>query len=622
MKNTKKYNYVAPLHQQETERLHSLQATKLLDTAPSDRFDAITDLASTVFKVPTALISLVDADRQWFLSTHGQEADETHRDIAFCSHAIHEKELLVVEDASSHPTFKNHPLVTGEPYIRFYAGAVIRGEDTLPLGTLCIIDQVPRTFYEQERQSFLSMAKLVRQEIIQPAEISTHRMRNKLQNKRDPLTNAFLGNFFFDEIRLAYSKSVTNSKYYVLCLEFSNIEYIENHYGSIVADEIILELSARLRCGISKIGKNVLGRTENRHLGAFIALNIAQYPAVKLITEVTNQLRECLAGPVKTSLSEIEPDINLAIIQDDFRVSAPHDIYRMAKLFVKDLPQKPGINSAVVTDDVRKTVVINNQLTRDLSQNIDQHKLHMVYQPKIDANNESLIGLEALIRWDHHKHGFVSPPTIIDLANKSNLIYKLEKWVFKTVIKQIKDWKQQGFEVPRVSINVTGDTLQQKGFVNFVSESLNESNLSGENLDIEILESSLFENINVAIDIMNQLRKLGISFSLDDFGTGFSNLAYLQVLPLNYLKIDKSFIDNIIQDKHASAMCSGIISLANGLGMQTVAEGVESEFQVIALRAMRCNFIQGYYYSKPLGVIELEKKYNNASLENRTAQVI
>jgi EAL domain-containing protein (putative c-di-GMP-specific phosphodiesterase class I) len=202
------------------------------------------------------------------------------------------------------------------------------------------------------------------------------------------------------------------------------------------------------------------------------------------------------------------------------------------------------------------------------------------------------------------------------------LIYKLEKWVFKTVIKQIKDWKEQGFEVPRVSINVTGDTLQQKGFVNFVSESLNESNLSGENLDIEILESSLFENINAVIDIMNQLRKLGISFSLDDFGTGFSNLAYLQVLPINYLKIDKSFIDNIIQDQHASAMCSGIISLANGLGMQTVAEGVESEFQVIALRAMRCDFIQGYYYSKPLGVIELETKYNNASLENLTALVI
>jgi hypothetical protein len=178
MRNMKKYNYVAPFHQREGARLKSLHATKLLDSAHSVRFDVITDLAATVFKVPTALISLVDSDRQWCLSSYGKEEEETHRDQAFCSHAINEKELLVVEDTQSHPIFKNHPLVTGKPYIRFYAGAVIRGDDSLPLGTLSIIDQVPRRFYEQEHQSFLSMAKLVRQEIVQPAEITTHRIRS------------------------------------------------------------------------------------------------------------------------------------------------------------------------------------------------------------------------------------------------------------------------------------------------------------------------------------------------------------------------------------------------------------------------------------------------------------
>lgn len=505
-------------------------------------------------------------------------------------------------------------MVTGKPYIRFYAGAVIRGNDTLPLGTFCIMDQVPRTLCEQERQSFLSMAKIVRQEVIQPEEVSVHRMRSQLKENRDPLTNAFLSNTFFEKINQVLSKSVNNLEYYVLCLEFSDIEYIENHYGSIIANKVILEISARLKRGISKVGKHVFGRTENRHLGVFIALNIAQGPGVKLINEITSQLLACLAGPVKTSVYEITPNINMAIIQDNFKVSAPNDVYLMAKLFVKNLPQKPGINSEVVTDDVRKNVLMKYELTLDLSQNLAQHKLHIVYQPKIDANNERLAGLEALLRWDHHKHGLVSPPSIIEIANKSNLTYELEKWIFKTVINQIKEWKDQGFDVPRVSINVTGVTLQHKDFVNFVSELLNQSNLSGENLDIEIVENSLFENINAVIDIMNQLRKIGISFSLDDFGTGFSNLAYLQVLPINYLKIDKSFIDNIIQDKHAYAMCSGIISLANGLGLQTVAEGVESEFQIIALRTMRCNFIQGYYYSKPLRVIELERKYYNESL--------
>ncbi len=519
-------------------------------------------------------------------------------------------------DTQSHPIFKNHPLVTGEPYIRFYAGAVIRGDDSLPLGTLSIIDQVPRRFYEQEHQSFLSMAKLVRQEIVQPAEITTHRIRSKLRSKRDPLTNAFLDDAFFNKIRVAYSKSVNNSKYYVLCLEFSNIEYIENHYGYVVADEIILELSARLRSGISQIGKNVLGRTEKTLLGGFIVINLDHNPVVNLISEVKNQLQECLAGPIKTSLYEIEPNINMALVQEDFEVSSPREIYRVAKSFVKSLPKRQGVNTIVVTEIIRKDELKNIELTRELGENIEQNKLHVVYQPKIDAHNEGLVGMEALVRWNHLNHGFVSPPTIINIAYKSNLIFKLDKWIFKTVINQIKKWKEQGFEVPRVSINVTGDTLQHKEFANFVTELLNQTNVSGEYLDIEIVESSLFDNIDAVIDVMNQLRKLGISFSLDDFGTGFSNLAYLKVLPINYLKIDKSFIDNIIKDKHASAMCSGIISLANRLDIQTVAEGVESEFQVIALRAMRCNFIQGYYYSKPLGVVELETNYYNVSLKD------
>jgi EAL domain-containing protein (putative c-di-GMP-specific phosphodiesterase class I) len=394
-----------------------------------------------------------------------------------------------------------------------------------------------------------------------------------------------------------------------LCLEFSNIEYIEYHYGYIVADEIILELSARLRRGISQIGKNVLGRTENTLLGGFIVINLDHNPVVKLIGEVTNQLQECLEGPVKTSLSEIEPNVNVAIVQDDFGVSSPRETYRIAKSFVKNLPKKQGVNAVYVNEIFRKDELKNIELTRELSEKIEQNKLHLVYQPKIDPQNEGLVGLEALIRWNHPRHGSVSPLTIINIANKSNLIFKLEKWIFKTVANQIKKWKEQGFEVPRVSINVTGDTLQHKDFVNVVSELLDQNNLSGENLDIEIVESSLFDNLHAVIDVMNQLRRLGITFSIDDFGTGFSNLSYLKVLPINYLKIDKSFIDNIITDKYASAMCSGIISLANRLNIQTVAEGVESEFQVIALRAMRCNFIQGYYYSKPLGVVELETKY-------------
>jgi len=615
---TEKYNVPLP-HPRETERLHSLLSTQLLDSDPSGRFDTITELASNVFNVPVALVTLVDANRQWFLSNCGFAGQETHRDDAFCAHAIHEKELLVVEDASSHPNFKHNPLVTGAPYIRFYAGAVIRDDNDLPLGTLCIIDMKPRKVSEQERLSLISMAKLIRQEIFQPEDLSQQRIRSKLQSNKDPLTNALWGNAFFEEIRYRLLGQADNSQYYMLCLEFTNIESIDSHFGPIVADEIILEISARFRSCVSKIGKNTLGRMSSIHFGVLLEPHLGQNHALVPVASIISKLRECLAGSVKTSVSEIEPCINLTIIEDDFAASTPDEIYRMAQICVKDLPQKAGINTAVVTEEIRQNTTIKAELTRDLIEAIEQGQLHTVYQPKIDAISEQLVGLEALLRWDHHKYGFVSPPTIIKIADESNLTYKLEKWIFETVLNQTKYWKDRGFEVPRVSINITGDTLQHKDFVNFVSEQLKRCNLSGENFDIEIVESSLFEDMNAVIDVMSQLREFGISFSLDDFGTGFSNLAYLKTLPISCLKIDKSFIDDIIRDQHATAMCSGIISLARALGMQTVAEGVELETQTIALRAMHCHVIQGYFYSKPISAKELEMKYYQNSHAKKVA---
>lgn len=132
--------YVANLHQKEKQRVASLKNTQLLDSAPSQRFDKITNLVSDIFETPIALVSLIDAERQWFLSNCGMDVSETSRDVAFCAHAIHEDEIMVVEDVGNHDIFKDNPLVTGDPFIQFYAGAVIRDDNQLPLGTLCIID--------------------------------------------------------------------------------------------------------------------------------------------------------------------------------------------------------------------------------------------------------------------------------------------------------------------------------------------------------------------------------------------------------------------------------------------------------------------------------------------------
>jgi GAF domain-containing protein len=164
-KPVKLVSSTAQLGEREDERLAALRKTGLLDAQPEARFDRFTELAQTVFDVATAVISLIDADRQWFLSKCGLDADETSRDIAFCAHSIHEDKYLVVEDASEDPRFKDNPLVTSDPCIRFYAGAVLRDPTGLPLGTLCIFDPQPRSMTLRDRNALVSMARMVEHEI-------------------------------------------------------------------------------------------------------------------------------------------------------------------------------------------------------------------------------------------------------------------------------------------------------------------------------------------------------------------------------------------------------------------------------------------------------------------------
>ena len=180
----------APLHPEEQERVRSLRKLNLLDSEPSARFDDLTTLVADVFDAPIALISLVDMNRQWFLSRCGLSMTETPRDVAFCAYAIHEPDILVVENAPMDNRFADNPMVTGEPHIRFYAGAVIRDTNGLPLGTLCLIDHRPRQFCARERRRLEQFKKLAREEMVLSSESHKERIGAQMAARKDPITRA------------------------------------------------------------------------------------------------------------------------------------------------------------------------------------------------------------------------------------------------------------------------------------------------------------------------------------------------------------------------------------------------------------------------------------------------
>lgn len=589
----------------ESDRVKALQAVNLLDSEPTDRFDNITRLVANVFDVPIALISLVDEDRQWFLSSQGLDIKETPRCEAFCSQAIKEEQLLVIEDASLHPDFEENPLVLGHPNIRFYAGAVIRDENGHPFGTLCIIDSKPGKLSQKAEKTLLSFMELARQEILLPDDLTIERLKARLKLHKDSVTNTLVDSAFFEACEREIPANRIAGDFHLITVKMSNLKWISDAFAPHVADEMMVDLISRLRASVDTRYRVLFGRAETTHLCALLLSPLSESE----VNTLARELKQSLKGAVSTTEADILPSLIVTITRGTANTHEVKALFKIASRYSHSLPNREGLRVSVLTENELIVIERRVQIVKALREALDTQSLQLAFQPKVCAMSQELIGLEALLRWHHHELGAIRPDIILDAAVEANLLCELEKWVFDTALKRISEWQQAGFSVPRVSVNVTGETLLQPGFSTLIEQRLADYNLSGGVLDIEIVESSVFDDFEATVIIMERLQKTGITFSLDDFGTGFSSLSYLRNLPITNLKIDKSFVDNIIECQEAATLCGGIISLAKSLDLHIVAEGVETESQFIVLRALRCDSFQGYYFSKPMPACEIENMF-------------
>lgn len=250
-----------------------------------------------------------------------------------------------------------------------------------------------------------------------------------------------------------------------------------------------------------------------------------------------------------------------------------------------------------------ESIFLENALYKALEN--DELLLH--YQPQIDSRTERIIGAEALIRWRHPTRGMISPVEFIPTAEATGLIVPIGKWVLESACSQLKKWHDEGYTEMSVSVNLSGRQFEEDDLVSMIEGILAETGTPPECLHIELTENQIFRNTHMTLDKMRELKMLGIKIALDDFGTGYSSLGYLKNFPIDTLKIDRSFMIDILTNKNNAAITSTIITLAQNLDLKVIAEGVETIEQLELLTAKNCFSIQGYYYSKPLEVGELAK---------------
>lgn len=257
-------------------------------------------------------------------------------------------------------------------------------------------------------------------------------------------------------------------------------------------------------------------------------------------------------------------------------------------------------------------------LETKLHQALKQDRLELHYQPKIDLKTDSVIGMEALLRWYDPELGHIPPDRFIPFAEDCGLINDIGVWVLRKACAQARLWNESHELSLRVAVNISPIHISIGGFVDMVRGVIAETGIDPNLLEIEITEMSMLDYTEDLIDTIKQLRALGITISLDDFGTGYSSLNYLKKFPVDVLKIDRAFVRDIVPEKSGIAMISAMISLAHALNLQVVAEGVEEEAELNVLREHGCEYVQGYYFSKPLSVGEFTNLIVN-SVTNKSS---
>jgi EAL domain-containing protein (putative c-di-GMP-specific phosphodiesterase class I) len=247
-------------------------------------------------------------------------------------------------------------------------------------------------------------------------------------------------------------------------------------------------------------------------------------------------------------------------------------------------------------------------MQEDLREGLQTGQFELYYQPQITRNR--LDGAEALVRWNHPWRNILGPCEFIPLAEETGLILPLGQWVLEAACKQIAAWSGRPESAGlSIAVNISARQFRQPDFVQFVLNALNSTGANPSNLGLELTESMLVDNVEEVSSKMRELQSFGLKFALDDFGTGYSSLAYLKKLPLSQLKIDRSFVRDIVTDESSAAIAQAILSLSQALGLPVIAEGVETEDQRQCLARMGCNAFQGYLFSRPLPIDQFEQQW-------------
>jgi diguanylate cyclase (GGDEF)-like protein/PAS domain S-box-containing protein len=466
----------------------------------------------------------------------------------------------------------NHTVLvskTGEEFAIEDSAAPIISENKEMIGVVLVFHDVSSTKRMAERMSYLA----------------EHDFLTDLPNRlllTDRITQA---------LSIAKRKS---SRVAILYLDIDHFKKVNDTLGHEVGDQLLMALSHKLKACLRDMD------TISRQGGDEFVVLLTEFDSPSTPANIANKLLEETNTLLQVGLHELNVSASIGIAMYPEDGTSPDALMRnadAAMYYAKSLGRN---NYQFFTKQLSEKIAEQVELENSLFKAFNQNEFKLVYQPKVSLKTGEIVGAEALIRWHHPERGLVSPDVFIPIAEDTGLIRLIGKWVLEEACKQNKRWQDEGLATIPVAINVSPAELKRTNYLHQVSVALMQSGLDAQFLELEVTETVAIDSNEESIQDLFALREMGVKLSIDDFGTGYSSLSYLKRLPINNVKIDKSFVRDVKMDMNDAAIVTAIIKMSHSLNFNVIAEGVENIEQLDFLKECACDEIQGFYISRPL----------------------
>lgn len=461
---------------------------------------------------------------------------------------------------------------------------------------------------ERERAEQAEQHVLELQHYVEELERSSEALQQSHENFRhaayhDALTGLPNRNYFIDTLKglLQQSRESAESNFAVLFLDLKSFKTINDSLGHSLGDRLIKNVAKRLSSMVRE--DDMVGRFGGDKFGVILMDLLSREEA----TSFADRLAKRLAEPYTLDGRQVFTSAKIGIAYGNSKYPEAEDILRdadIAMYYAKDNED----NYVIFDQKMHARAVTRLQLETDLRFAIEREEFELFYQPIVGLNGAQLVGFEALVRWNHPQRGLVAPSEFIPISESTGLIIPMTVQILNRACSQIVEWQRQHADKPlSISVNLSGKHFGHPALVEQINTVVAETGIDPAYLKLELTESAVMENAESAVLMLRQIKETGVQISIDDFGTGYSSLSYLHQFPIDQLKVDRSFVSAMEENTENGEIVRTVITLAKALGLKVVAEGIESIHQYHQLRVLGCEYGQGYLFSKPLPVHDIER---------------